>query len=67
MPSPNLASILGYICSSGKCQSFYAGTLDSFSRFLKHVTLLAKIRQLDITEFRSFRKTIKNAKEFRLF
>ena len=45
MLSPNLASISGYRCSLRKCCSCFIGTLDRFSRFLKHVTFLVKTKQ----------------------
>ena len=45
MLSPNLASILGYLCSLRRYLSFFVGTLDSCFRFLKHITFLVGTRQ----------------------
>ena len=45
MLSPNLASILCHLCSLRRYWSFFVGTLDSCSRFLKHVTFLVETRQ----------------------
>ena len=56
MLSPNIAFISGYLCTLMKYQSFFVETLDSFSRFLKEVTLLVKTRQSNFTELRPFRK-----------
>ena len=67
MLSPNLASKTGYLCSLRKYCSFFVKTLDSFSRFLKHVTFLVETWQSNFAELRPFRKTIKNAINFRLF
>ena len=56
MLSPNLAFILCYLCSLRRYWSFFVGTLDSCSRFLKHVMFLVETRQSDIAELRPFRK-----------
>ena len=59
MLSPNIAFISGYLCTLMKYQSFFVETHDShdsFSRFLKEVTLLVKTRQPNFTELRPFRK-----------
>ena len=56
MLRPNIAFISGYLCTLMKYQSFIVETHDSFSRFLKEVTLLVKTRQPNFTELRPFRK-----------
>ena len=56
MLSPNLASILCYLCSLMRCWSFFVGTLDRCSRFLKHVTFLLETRQSNFAELCPFRR-----------
>ena len=67
MPSPNLASVLCYLCSLRRYWSFLARTLDSCSRFLKNATFLVETRQSDFTELSIFSQTIWNAIDFRFF
>ena len=59
MLSPNLASILCFLCSQWRYWSFFVGTLDSRSMFLKHLTFLVETRQNDFAELRPFRKQSK--------
>ena len=56
MLSPNIASILCYHCSLGGYWSFFVETLDSCSRFLKHIMFLVETRQSDFAELRPFRR-----------
>ena len=48
----NMACILCYLNYVRRYWSFFVGTLDSCSRFLKHVTFLVKTRQYDFAELR---------------
>ena len=40
MLNPNLAYVLGYLCSLSRFWSFLVGTHDSFCRFLEYVKFL---------------------------
>ena len=54
----NLASILFYLFSLWRYWSFFVGTLDSCSRFLKHITFLVKTKHYNFAELRPFCKQL---------
>ena len=56
MASPNLASILSYLCFLMRFGSFFVQTHDGFCRFLQHVKFQVDTGQSDFPEVRPCRK-----------
>ena len=64
MLNPNLACILRYLCTLRRYWSFFVGTLDSCSTFLKHVTFSIETWYFDFAELHPLREKIGNAIDF---